>query len=272
MRALDWSTAMRALDWKTWDFSPRGFARVVVITIVGTLAMLVVALAAVSYTTQFMDAQASTVTYASAIAIPLLVSGPIFYFFASKLRENALMHEQLAWIASQDSLTTCLNRGAFITLVDAYLSQVNAPRDVHGGFLLIDADHFKSINDRFGHAVGDQALQLIVGAVKGTLRSTDLLGRVGGEEFAVLLPQAGWEQAKSIAERIRDNVAGIEFAAEDEAIPLSVSIGGVQFGSPARFSDLHVSADQRLYEAKRTGRNRVSFAALAAHTAPSGPA
>lgn len=253
---------MNMPNWKSWDFSPTGLARVVLITAVGTLGTMAVALAAVSYTTRFMAPDAATLTYAASVAIPLIMSGPILYFFASKLRENALMHRQLAWIASQDSLTTCLNRGAFITLVDAYLSQINAPQSVHGGFLVIDADHFKDINDRFGHAVGDQALQLIVGAVKGTLRSTDLLGRIGGEEFAVLLPQASLAHARTVAERIRDNVAVIEFCRDGQDVPLSVSIGGVQFGAPVRFNELHVAADQRLYQAKRLGRNRVEFSSL----------
>ena len=87
-----------------------------------------------------------------------------------------------------DGLTTCLNRGAFITLVDAYLAQVNvAAEPTCSGLLMVDADHFKSINDRFGHSAGDNALRLLANGIKGVLRAADLIGRVGGEEFAAII-------------------------------------------------------------------------------------
>lgn len=241
------------------DFSRVGFARVVAITVAGTLGCMAAALVAVSYTTQYMDGLARMLTFASAFIIPVIVSAPIFYVFASKLRELAIAHHELAIIASKDSLTTCLNRGAFITLVDAYLSQVNARQPVSGGLLMVDADHFKNVNDNFGHTGGDEALRLIAGAIKQSLRTNDLVGRVGGEEFAVFLPQADAEQARAVGERIRAGVAALSFRPGGRPCPLSVSVGGVGFTSPITFNELFMAADAKLYEAKHHGRNRVEF-------------
>ena len=94
--------------------------------------------------------------------MPLVIAGPLLYFyFSSKLRELAIAHHELAIHASTDSLTSVLNRGAFTTLVDAYLARVKAEENGAGALLVIDVDHFKRINDRFGHDAGDQALTII---------------------------------------------------------------------------------------------------------------
>ena len=239
------------------DFTARGWARVALITFLGTLVSMGGALLAVSYTTQFMEEPARTLTWIAAFVLPLIISVPICFVFASKLRELALAHQQLAIIASQDSLTTCLNRGAFLTVVDAYLSQVNEAADQNtGGLLMIDADHFKAVNDRFGHAVGDDALRLIADSIKGCLRSTDLVGRVGGEEFAVFLPKADVPFVASVAERIRSAINAAPFAALGKPQQLSVSVGGALFKGRVPLDSLYAAADSRMYEAKKRGRNR----------------
>jgi diguanylate cyclase len=246
---------------REWDFSTTGRSRVVLITVLGTLLCMAVALLTVSFTTQFMPPLARLLTWVSAITIPVLLTAPICYFFASKLRELAIAHYELAVLAAQDSLTSCLSRGAFITLVDAYLTQVNVPNDqMTGGLLVIDVDHFKAVNDRYGHAVGDRALRLIVETIKSALRGTDLVGRVGGEEFAVFLPRTDLPYAQTIAERIRIGVNAAAFAPGGDDEPLSVSVGGAVFSGAVTFNDLFSNADERLYEAKRRGRNRVAFA------------
>lgn len=113
-----------------WDFSPSGYARVVLVTVVGTTVCTVLGLFAVSYTTQFMaDALPRMLSFLAATILPAFIAGPVFYYFSSKLRDLAIAHQRLAIVASQDSLTTCLNRGAFVTLVDAYLNQVNSPQE-----------------------------------------------------------------------------------------------------------------------------------------------
>jgi diguanylate cyclase (GGDEF)-like protein len=217
------------------------------------------ALIVVSFTTRFMDGVARELTIASAFIVPIVLTMPIMYLFAGKLRELAIAHHELTIIASHDSLTTCLNRGAFITLVDAYLRQVNELGDPRGGLLVIDADNFKSINDRFGHAAGDAALRLIAVGAKSALRAADLIGRLGGEEFAVFLPRAGLLEARSIGERVRSAVGEQDFRPSGEPEKLTVSVGGAVFKGPVSFSELFGSADACLYAAKRRGRNRVEF-------------
>jgi diguanylate cyclase len=239
-----------------WDFSPRGFARVVAITVVGTVVSMAVAMVTVSYTTQFMDDLPRLLTWVAAVAIPLFMSAPMFYFFASKLRELAIAHHGLSIIASMDSLTTVLNRGAFITLVDAYLSQVNLSPPSEGGLLMIDADNFKSINDRYGHSAGDEALRIIAEAIKSVLRSTDLVGRVGGEEFAVFLPRSDRLRVSDVAERIRRSISNAKFSPHGEVRTLSVSVGGAVFRGMVPFQKLFAAADRRLYEAKARGRDQ----------------
>jgi diguanylate cyclase (GGDEF)-like protein len=176
------------------------------------------------------------------------------------MRELAIAHQQLQIIASTDGLTDCLTRRAFTTLVDAYLERVAIEETQRrGALLVIDIDNFKAINDQFGHDEGDQALTMIAGKIKSALREIDLVGRIGGEEFSVFLPGATPESALSVAERIRGNVAQALFAPQGEPVGITVSVGGATFGEPTNFSELYRDADQQLYKAKRTGRNRVLF-------------
>ncbi len=232
-------------------------------TLLGTLLCMGVAVLAVSFTTQFMSPNARAMTWAAAIGIPIGLSAPICYFFASKLRELSIAHHELVTIAAQDSLTTCLNRGAFVTLVDAYLAQVNSSQHVGGALFVIDADKFKSINDRFGHATGDEALKLIAQTIKRCVRPVDLVGRVGGEEFAVFLPTIDDAGARAAAERIRTQVSAIKLLAQGLPVPISISLGGVGFSSTTSFDDLFAAADARMYLAKNSGRNRIDFKAAA---------
>lgn len=124
--------------------------------------------------------------------------------------------------------------------------------------VMCDLDHFKKINDTYGHGVGDEALVVVAGALQGDLRDSDLCARYGGEEFTLLLPGTTGEQALTIAERLRQRVEALELATDGQRVPLTVSTG------VAAFPDLHVKtaselllfADGALYEAKRRGRNR----------------
>jgi diguanylate cyclase (GGDEF)-like protein len=194
------------------------------------------------------------------VLIPAVIAPPAFFFLLTMVRQLTQARQQLEVVASTDSLTSCLNRAAFATLVEAYLEKFSHTPTSHGAMLVIDVDYFKRVNDALGHDVGDEALKAIASAIRGTLRNVDLVGRLGGEEFSVFLPGAPPEQCAEIAERIRLAVDRIEFAPDNERWPLSVSIGGIIFGSTATFSDLYRSADRQLYEAKRRGRNRVMIA------------
>jgi diguanylate cyclase (GGDEF)-like protein len=136
--------------------------------------------------------------------------------------------------------------------------------------LMIDVDHFKRINDQFGHLAGDQVLQQVAHCIEAEVRSSDVAARYGGEEFVILLPATGRQAGGFLAERIRQAVAAEGFAIEgrDEPVPITVSIGVAEHRPSARQQDLKVAgerllalADVALYEAKAAGRNNVSQAA-----------
>ena len=121
--------------------------------------------------------------------------------------------------------------------------------------LLLDIDHFKRVNDSWGHDAGDEALRRVAGVLRDSSRSEDLACRSGGEEFVLLLPGTNLEAARSIAERIRETVAGTLIP---QVGKVTVSIGVAVGGRTSLSSDAVLKqADQRLYSAKQTGRNRV---------------
>jgi diguanylate cyclase (GGDEF)-like protein len=175
----------------------------------------------------------------------------------SKLRELAIAHQRLTIFASTDQLTGVLNRAAFTTVVESRLGARDAPG--RGALLILDADNFKSINDSFGHEQGDEALRLLCAAIRGVLRQSDLLGRIGGEEFAVFLSGADGFTTEAVGERIRRAVSVVPFAPDGKPRRLTVSIGGAVFDRPLPLSDLLRVADQQLYVAKQNGRNRVAI-------------
>ena len=128
-----------------------------------------------------------------------------------------------------------------------------------GALLIIDVDHFKDVNDNFGHESGDEALKIIAQTIKGVVREIDLVGRIGGEEFSVFLPGTDANRTHVIAERIRAAISTVEFYPTGNRCDLSVSVGGATYDREATFSELFRRADLRLYAAKQNGRNRVEI-------------
>ena len=195
-----------------------------------------------------------------AVVMPLVLGGPMLFYMT--LRHEQLRHanRQLELLAATDWLTTCLNRGAFTKQVISDLDRRNADLAGDGGSLLIiDADDFKGVNDRFGHQQGDAALRMIADAIRASVQATDLVGRLGGEEFGVYLTAANLDTTDQVAERIRLAVSQLEFSPAGLPHPLSVSIGGAAFAGRADFNELYRLADQSLYQAKHAGRDRVAL-------------
>jgi diguanylate cyclase len=250
-------------DRKPALFAAESWSRVWLWTVLGTLACVLTALAVDSLNYASMSDEQRLRAILTSVVLPIVLAGPLLFFFLFKLRQLAIAHARLTILASTDSLTTVLNRGAFTTLVDAYLTEVReAEREPRGALLVVDADNFKAINDSFGHDRGDEALRLIASSIRSVLRNHDLVGRIGGEEFGVFLPAAGADQAGQIAERIRRSVNEAEFQPDGRAArALSVTVGGAVFERRVAFDDLFRVADQQLYAAKQNGRNRVAIAA-----------
>ncbi|MBE1203903.1 diguanylate cyclase [Aminobacter carboxidus] len=195
--------------------------------------------------------------------LPLMTAFPAAFLIfwqneklSRALAELSEAHIQLKAKATHDQMTGLLNREAFFEKSKQARRKCDS-----GALLLIDADNFKSINDTFGHLVGDEALKLISNALRAAIREHDLVGRVGGEEFCVFLPTTSQDEAAAVAERIRVEVERLAFYPEERhRHRLTVSIGAiVSAGQPT--SQLMRLADRCLYEAKEQGRNRVVFAA-----------
>ena len=245
--------------WKfnQWLTSQR---RVILITAAGTLACIIIAFAIDSYSVR-QNQWAWGEDPWNNVIIPLVIAPPVLYFLLSKMRELSIAHHQLEIVASTDSLTSCLNRAAFATLVDAYLDKFSAVPRAQGALLVVDVDNFKTINDTLGHDVGDEALKVIAVTIRNELRDIDLIGRLGGEEFSIFLPGVHRHQCSEIAERIRSAIQKADFNPAGERWSLTVCIGAAPFTAKTSFSDLYRVADQHLYGAKRNGRNRVMMAA-----------
>lgn len=242
-----------------YDLSARSRARVIVGTLLGTLGCVLAALYLDSYNFRSLATPDRDRAIIFDVIVPTVIAAPLFFYFLNKLRELAVANHAMAIIASTDSLTGLLNRGAFIALAESCLSRRGTDdRESRGALLVVDADNFKTINDRFGHECGDDALKLIADAIRKTARVTDHVGRLGGEEFGIFLPGSSPMHAEYLAERIRLAIAGINFAPRDTPVALSVSVGCASFATGLPFKDLFRVADRKLYEAKDMGRNQVA--------------
>ncbi|UDL89463.1 GGDEF domain-containing protein [Mesorhizobium sp. PAMC28654] len=199
-----------------------------------------------------MNSILPVVTAFPAAFIIFLQNGKLKRALAELSRAHAQLHEKYR----RDGLTGFLSREAFFEQMKQSRRQSDA-----GALLLIDADHFKRINDTFGHLTGDEALVMISRTIHGSIRELDFVGRVGGEEFCVFLPDTSREEAATIAERVRATVEQIDFRPDgSRAHRLTVSIGVAMAQAGQSRTQLMRQVDRCLYEAKEQGRNRVVFA------------
>lgn len=171
------------------------------------------------------------------------------------LRNALLYHEAIA-CALNDPLTGCGNRLAMDQALDREIKHA-IRKQSELCMLVIDIDHFKSINDTYGHAFGDEALKAMVSACKSCLRAVDGMFRLGGEEFVVVLSDTNLTDARMVAERIRHAIADMQFELDSQDIPLTVSIGVARRRSEENQLALYERCDQQMYKAKRAGRNQV---------------
>jgi two-component system chemotaxis response regulator CheY len=177
-----------------------------------------------------------------------------------RLREA---HEQMEYQAMHDALTGLLNRRAIQIHAEAEAKRATRASAALS-LLLLDVDNFKAINDRYGHLVGDQALQTVAKVLSSNVRQYDWVGRWGGEEFLCVLPSTSQSEAGQAAERIRSSVAAVTLTAPDSStVHMTVSIGVAcieGYRDVIWLDKLIQSADHALYKAKTEGRNRVCLA------------
>ncbi|HCS29615.1 MAG TPA: diguanylate cyclase response regulator [Spongiibacteraceae bacterium] len=164
---------------------------------------------------------------------------------------------ELRDLAYRDDMTGLLNRRAFFDRANAEF-EIAKSSDEPMAVTILDIDHFKQINDTYGHAAGDEVLRKFGSLLKSSLRLHDIVGRIGGEEFAVCLPNTTPMQAYSILERLRTHLAKLEFFKNDDGSerPVTVSIGVVGKTDQKELDGLMILADMALYRAKNQGRNR----------------
>jgi len=176
------------------------------------------------------------------------------------------MAAELRRLASSDPLTGVPNRRHF----EECSAQIIAAREANGravAVLMVDVDHFKKINDTYGHPVGDEVLKVVAKRCRDALRERDLFARFGGEEFIALLAASAVDEIPAAAERLRSAVAAEPILVGSERVAVSVSVGGaigeaLPGGDQRLLEALIARADEALYDAKTSGRNRVRMAVL----------
>lgn len=193
----------------------------------------------------------------------------VFYEFNKKNKAIKLLNEtilekekltkELEKIATKDSLTGIGNRRYYFDLGDKAFAL--AKRDEsYLSMITIDIDNFKDINDKFGHQVGDDILKLVASCMEKELRKSDILARVGGEEFSIVLPNTDLDNAMTIAEKIKSKINTINYIHKDIKVIVTGSFGVSQNSKDDKdLDDIYARADKALYKAKSSGKNRVCY-------------
>jgi two-component system cell cycle response regulator len=186
----------------------------------------------------------------------LKIGRTIFKFIVGGNME-AQYHEEIYRLMTVDGLTELHNKRFFTEAIDKELSRAKR-YERSFALVLFDIDHFKKINDAYGHLAGDAVLRQLGALVRGRVRRDDIPARTGGEEFAVILPEVGREGAAALADKLRRSVEEATFRFEGTVIPVTISLGVAEWDpgieDPA---EMIKRADEKLYEAKRSGRNQV---------------
>lgn len=231
------------------------------LTLLGTAACLLVSLL-FNYLLELATPLTPFGRYvASAVVLPVLIGAPLFFFIGLKRREAKRHRRDLNRAATYDELTASLHGPIFSSVIDRRTQSGGMPGSRHGAFLLIDAEHIRSINLRHGLDWGNEAIRLVATTIRSSVRSGDIVGRLGPSEFGVFLPGATEQNARAIGERIRAEVAKVYFAPDGQQNALSVSVGGVIYENEPRFADLFRAADQRLSSVEGTGKMALSHLA-----------
>jgi diguanylate cyclase (GGDEF)-like protein len=235
---------------------PASAGRLALVTTFGVIGAVMLVRVGISLSGLHSGAPPGFTSPVRALLFILTSMGPVAGSLAFVLMCNDHLGDELRRLATLDSLTGTRNRGSFLGELERALSTCRR-RGEPLALLALDLDHFKDVNDSAGHPVGDRVLSTVTRKLEGALRASDVLGRIGGEEFAIAAPGADRAAAAVVAERIRRLV---EEARPDfySRAPLTVSIGvAVTRTADDSAGSLMQRADAALYEAKRTGRNRV---------------
>lgn len=189
----------------------------------------------------------------------IMISTPVCVFMNMQSRRIAALHTKLREAHRQLEQTARIDKMTGLSNRENFLSTINV--DVERGWLVVgDLDHFKQINDRHGHAIGDEVLAKVGAVIRTYVRDEDICARLGGEEFGTFLPKASKSTAEAIAERIRSAIACIAIQTRTGDLVRPTISMGVTWRDTSKLSDLLERADHAMYQAKNEGRIRIVFA------------
>lgn len=193
------------------------------------------------------------------LKITLIVAVPfVLYVVMLQVRAD-LAADYFRLLSRTDHLTGLLNRRAFLDLLKGRKVREGTLSDDNDALLVIDLDHFKQVNDRFGHEAGDAVLQQVADLFRCNLRSDDIIARFGGEEFAVALNRFDAHETCTVAHRLRHTVESNVFLYDGQEIRVTISIGLVRYLKGQKLENALRQADLLTYQSKRNGRNRISY-------------
>jgi len=235
------------------------FNSVIILTVLAALSSLAVTLVAVILLNRRGLSLQTDIAAYLAVGVALVVTLPFAWFLIDLLLRVHRDEQEMRRLASYDSLTGLLSRHAFFDNANNYVSLARREKKSFS-VLIIDLDHFKLINDRYGHPAGDAVLKLFADVVNSVARRSDIIGRLGGEEFAVVLPSTRSSEALEFAERLHHAINQAVLKFKGSAIRYSVSIGLAEFDKDSgdTIDDLLARADLALYQAKQGGRNQTA--------------
>jgi diguanylate cyclase (GGDEF)-like protein len=230
------------------------------VTILVTLAIVVASLLFTSIALFLHDGAVTRFSLFLAALAPAIIAPPIIVMFARLLVRIARMEEHMRDLATYDALTGLLSRHAIFEKAQA-LVDVALRSEAPLGVLFLDMDHFKDVNDTYGHETGDRVLQETALLIEAVKRKSDLAGRLGGEEFLVVLPETDASGAERMAEKLRLAVGEQRFRTEGSSFSVTVSIGAsiLEPWGPEDLDALITRADTAMYVSKANGRNRVTM-------------
>jgi len=205
------------------------------------------------------DLDLNTFTYLT-FGSSLFITSLMLYYFTKKIesfsRNVREKNEKLDRLASYDTLTGVMNRRVFLEMADKYTHQAHR-QEQHCYFLMLDIDHFKNINDTYGHKEGDSVLITYAKVMSDMLRENDLLGRLGGEEFGIVVIEKNDEGALHVAEKIRQAIESMAYEVDGKPLAVTMSIGVARGDGKATLEEVMHWSDVAMYRAKTSGRNRV---------------
>ena len=228
---------------------------------IACISMLICNHACWRYFPEFATQHSAQILFLS-FSLTTLIAAPLVSVFFSMTLRLSRTNEKLREVATRDGLTGLLNRTALEDIIRRRQSETAKPEAHDDALIVIDIDHFKAINDQYGHAAGDQVLRMAGVCISGNTFERDHVARIGGEEFAVFMLNCGPNGAAFAAERIRRALADSKAQFEGETIRITASLGGALFPRGANYHGIYRSADNALYRAKRSGRDRCDFNGL----------